>query len=52
MAITTAERELFGEPLTPVERATSGLIAAVGAVGHLLLVAVVLLLLYGLLFGP
>ena len=51
MRATAVERELFGEPLTTVERAVSGLVAAVGAVGHLLLAAVVLPLLCGLLSG-
>jgi hypothetical protein len=49
MTVAELEEDFFGEPLTPVERVLAGIPAVVGAVGHVLLGATAVLLLYVLL---
>lgn len=49
MSVTTLEEDVFGEALTPVERVLAGVPVVLGALGHLLLGTVAVLLLYGLL---
>jgi hypothetical protein len=49
MNVTEIERDVVGQPLEPIDRLVAGLVVAVAAVGHALLGAVVLTLLYALL---
>jgi len=50
MSIADLERDVFGKPLKPIERAVSGIVVVVGAIGHAALAAAALLLFYVLLF--
>jgi len=46
MRVTTLEEDFFGEALTPAERLLAGIPLVLGAVGHVLLGTVAVLLLY------
>ena len=52
MSIATREREAFGEPLTTIERAIVGVLAAVAAAGGVALGTAALVFFYLLLIGP
>lgn len=51
MTIDQTERELFGQPLKPLDRLVAGVIVIVGALGHLLLGFTALVLVYAVLFA-
>lgn len=51
MTIETLEQEVFGAPLTPMERAIGGVIAVFGAVGHIVLGVAAAVFFATLLFG-
>ncbi|WP_162832668.1 hypothetical protein [Halorubrum tebenquichense] len=46
MSVSTVEREVFGDPLAPIDRFVCGLIVAVGAIGHAALAAAIVTFLY------
>jgi len=50
MSVADLERDVFGQPLRPMERAVSGLVIVAGAVGHAALATAALLLFYVVLF--
>lgn len=51
MTIETIEQEVFGAPLTPMERAIGGIITVLGAVGHIVLGVAAVVFFAALLLG-
>lgn len=51
MSIATLEEEAFGKQLTVVERAMCGIVAAAGAVGHIILGTAAVVFLYLIVTG-
>jgi hypothetical protein len=51
MTVADLERDVFGQPLRPIERAISGLLVVAGALGHAALALAALVLFYVVLFA-
>jgi hypothetical protein len=51
MSVSDVEREVFGEPLRPIERAVAGVLAAIAVPAHAALAAAATLFLYVLVTG-